>query len=214
MDNPITLKLGRWQDVLADVQCDALKVIDSFISKLSTPNERGCILWNGHCDPAGYGKFQFWDRRTKKQKRVRAPRFALAVKLGRWPGGNALHSCDTPRCCNPEHLREGSQKENIAEMDSRGRRGVKPLSSYLRGDAHPFRKDPSLAATGDRHGSRTKPECILRGEDHPHARLSVAEVKQVRAQRGFISVSSLAKTFGVSRKAIQLILDGKNWAHV
>jgi DNA invertase Pin-like site-specific DNA recombinase len=33
----------------------------------------------------------------------------------------ALHSCDTPECLNPDHLRWGTQVENIAEMKARGR---------------------------------------------------------------------------------------------
>jgi len=210
----IDLRLGRWQDVLADVTCDALIVVEKFVSKLSTPTDSGCLLWTGGTDRLGYGKFQVWDRAAKKQRHYRAPRFALAIKLGRWPSGSALHSCDTPRCCNPDHLREGTQKENIADMDARGRRGHKPLSSYLRGDAHPSRMRPDRVARGERHGSRTKPDALLRGDDHPHARLTTQDVLQIRACFGFLSAASLARTFCVSRKAVQLIVRRKTWTHV
>lgn len=33
----------------------------------------------------------------------------------------ALHSCDNPSCFNPDHLRVGTQAENLLEMRSRGR---------------------------------------------------------------------------------------------
>lgn len=34
----------------------------------------------------------------------------------------ALHSCDNPPCCNPNHLREGTQANNMHDMNSRQRR--------------------------------------------------------------------------------------------
>lgn len=34
-----------------------------------------------------------------------------------------MHRCDTPACVNPGHLFLGSQQENVADMDSKGRRG-------------------------------------------------------------------------------------------
>lgn len=33
-----------------------------------------------------------------------------------------MHSCDTPNCINPEHLRHGTQADNIADMVAKGRR--------------------------------------------------------------------------------------------
>jgi len=33
-----------------------------------------------------------------------------------------LHSCDNPPCINPDHLSIGTQKENLADMTSKGRR--------------------------------------------------------------------------------------------
>jgi hypothetical protein len=37
------------------------------------------------------------------------------------PGMRVLHSCDNPPCGSPEHVRAGTQKENMAESIARGR---------------------------------------------------------------------------------------------
>ena len=50
-------------------------------------------------------------------------RAALATKLGRelLPGEVARHTCDNPRCVNPEHLLVGTKADNNRDMAERGR---------------------------------------------------------------------------------------------
>lgn len=45
---------------------------------------------------------------------------ALAGKV-RPEGKHALHSCDNRLCCNPAHLRWGTQRENMEDKVARGR---------------------------------------------------------------------------------------------
>lgn len=45
-----------------------------------------------------------------------------------------LHSCDNPPCCNPAHLRQGTNQDNVDDRQERGR------TNPLRGENHPSAK--------------------------------------------------------------------------
>ena len=54
---------------------------------------------------------------------MRVVRVLLEEKLGRpiRSGFVVMHSCDNPPCCNPAHLEEGTQGDNIRQAKARGR---------------------------------------------------------------------------------------------
>jgi hypothetical protein len=84
-----------------------------------------CWLWLGsqvkapRSKSAGYGLFVRGGRRGH----VLAHKYALELKLGRslGLGMKALHTCDNPPCARPDHLFEGTQADNIADMVAKGR---------------------------------------------------------------------------------------------
>lgn len=51
-----------------------------------------------------------------------------------------------------------------------------------------------------------------RGEQHWAAKLKADQIPDIRASQ--VSISQLARTYGVSRKAIRLVRSRKNWAHI
>lgn len=55
--------------------------------------------------------------------RTRASRLVLEILSGEPVASdmNVLHSCDTPPCLNPFHLRAGTQAENMKDMWDKGR---------------------------------------------------------------------------------------------
>jgi HNH endonuclease len=82
--------------------------------------ESGCWLWIGATNGREYGIFN-----TTNKTRM-AHRVSYEVFVGPIPKGlHILHSCDTPACINPAHLRPGTVKENMADREARGRRDVR-----------------------------------------------------------------------------------------
>lgn len=63
----------------------------------------------------GYGRFSF------EGKEWRAHRLALWLSRGSLEE-QANHTCDNTICCNPTHLYVGSQRDNVKDRDTRGRR--------------------------------------------------------------------------------------------
>lgn len=73
---------------------------------------RGCWLWRGAINNKGYGQF------GRKYAHRRAYEFAY----GPIPEGlNIMHVCDVPNCVRPDHLRAGTQLENIRDAKAKGR---------------------------------------------------------------------------------------------
>jgi hypothetical protein len=90
-------------------------------------NENECWPWVGTTYSNGYGKF------SEGKKPFYAHRVAWEmVNDVSIPTGRVIrHSCDNPRCVNPLHLSEGTQIDNIRDMDERGRRAKGEARSKL-----------------------------------------------------------------------------------
>lgn len=89
-------------------------MIPRFMARVKINEQSGCWDWQGYVQN-GYGKFWF------KGTMMYAHRAAFEMTLGYRPKKLVLHSCDNKLCVNPEHLREGDQRENMRECVERGR---------------------------------------------------------------------------------------------
>jgi len=78
----------------------------------------GCWIWDGCINNSGYGAVRY------EGKTQRVHRVMYELSKGQIPKGmHVLHQCDTRCCVNPDHLFLGTNKDNIEDCISKGRRG-------------------------------------------------------------------------------------------
>ncbi len=130
-------------------------------------------------------------------KRIRmAHRVAYRIQFGYFPIHLKIcHRCDNPPCCNPSHHFVGTQAENVADMDAKGRR-----------------RPP----TPENSGFRRHPELAMRGEKNGFAKLTAENALSIRREfsTGTIYKRELAAKYGVSPFAIHCIIIRKTWRHL
>jgi hypothetical protein len=100
-------------------------VAERFHKKYERVPFSGCWLWTGSTVRDGYGTLML--RCAPNQKACQAHRASWLIHRGEIPVGlKVLHRCDVPACVNPEHLFLGSQRDNMLDMNAKGRRGKLP----------------------------------------------------------------------------------------
>lgn len=83
-------------------------------------NENGCFVVTSHNASSGKMKYPLMRIHGKQHK---IHRYIFEECFGKIPDGMVVrHKCDNPKCINPEHLELGTQADNIADMDKKGRR--------------------------------------------------------------------------------------------
>lgn len=109
----------------------------------------GCWLWRGFITKYGYGRV------GHAGKYRQAHRASWEVHREPIPDGmDVLHECDVRSCINPDHLFLGTDIDNIADMDAKGRRyvlrGEEQGSAILtEADVREIRSRPRDRGTGN-----------------------------------------------------------------
>jgi len=97
-----------------------MTIDNSFVSLLSFIDAEGgcdtCWQWLSGTNTFGYGRISINGKRRIVHREM------YKSFYGPIKNGNVVrHSCDNRRCCNPLHLLQGTQKENVKDMVERQR---------------------------------------------------------------------------------------------
>jgi hypothetical protein len=144
-------------------------------------DEAGCWVWTRGKVRTGHGLI------TVGGASERVHRIAYEEFVGPIPNGlQILHSCDNASCINPDHLRPGTHRENMADMKERGR----------------------AAKGANNHFGKVKYE----GEGNARSKLTAEAVMDIRTSG--LSSLDLAAKHGVSFQAVQHARAGRTWKHL
>lgn len=158
------------------------------MSKVSK-HENGCWLWTASVTgksktaKGGYGRFSI----NRKVSWKYAHRISWELHKGPIPNGILVcHTCDVPRCVNPDHLFLGTTKDNMADMAAKGRSRNSPR----------YGEDHSMAKLTREQVNEIR---LAQGKWH---------------DRGNSLLRRLAEKYGVTAANICSIRKGKTWKSV
>ena len=121
------------------------------IKRSSAINEStGCWEWSLSRQRNGYGQIKYGG------KMRRAHRVSFEAFNGPIPYGmEVMHKCDNRGCVNPDHLSIGTHRENMLDIDAKGRR--------LKGKSHPLHGRPGRAGSLSRQSKPVEIDGIAYG---------------------------------------------------
>jgi hypothetical protein len=148
-------------------------ILQRFNAKWRLDKRSGCWNWTASTAGKGYGQFRIPGTR----KNIYAHRLSYEIHKGPIPEGIlVLHSCDNPRCVNPDHLSLGDSGDNLKDMAAKGRHLFGELNAQAKLTGRKVHAIHDAAARGstqkqiaERFGVGQMTICrILRGERWRH----------------------------------------------
>lgn len=172
------------RNTVADIQSKLDKCVPT-----NGPLDTPCLIWSLGKFSNGYGVVT-WNGKT-----LRAHRAAWQIKNGCIPDGMFVcHKCDTPACCNTDHMFIGTHADNVADRSRKGR-----------------------CAKGPTHGLRTNPEKAFRGEQVAKSKLTnelVHKIMRIHTAKNPPTCAHTARQIGVDRNTVLRVVNGISWIHI
>jgi hypothetical protein len=145
------------------------------VKVVSTSVKSPCFIWLGAKFKNGYGLITVETPEGRKTRYTHREAYRLFVGT-LIPGQDVMHKCDVRNCIRPSHLRQGTHKENIADMHRKGRANSP------------------------------------KGESHGCAKLTWAQVKEIRADyKADVPIRTIMAKYGLSEEAVNVIVRNRKW---
>lgn len=159
-------------------------------SKIDRRRKNQCWPWVAKARlPTGYGVLKL-----KAGNNLVASRIVCFLAHGAAPDGKpyALHSCDNPPCCNPDHLRWGAQKDNVQDAIER-KRASKPPVNFP-----------------GRHAGK-----MPKGLEVWNNSLTEADAREIfRLHMEHRNVTQIAEAVGKPKHVVADVCRGRSWQHL
>lgn len=100
-------------------------MFDRLWSKINKQSPDKCWEWTAWTNHKGYGKIKIQGKMKFSHRVVFEETFGPIHN-----GLYVMHICDNPKCCNPNHLKQGTLLENNQDRHRKGR----TKANFLKGD--------------------------------------------------------------------------------
>lgn len=162
-----------------------------FWGNVNVRSENECWFWKRCCNPKGYGQFKLNGRMEQ------AHRVSWFLANGSIPelfeglSSQICHSCDNPKCSNPNHLFLGNNKINMQDSAVKGRKS-----------------GPQLGNIGKRPW--------FEGVNSPSVLKTEVEIQEIKQdlKEGILLQKEIAKKHDLDPTTVSDIKRGKTWSRI
>lgn len=190
-----------------------------FWKRVQVGDPSACWEWLGGLDSNGYGTIRAGNG---DRRHVLAHRISFAINKGELIAGLVIcHSCDNPKCVNPAHLFQATQRENTIDAVSKGRlkpsywnAGVSNLNAHIDEILDDLRNGKRQSDVAAKFGiSQTTVSGIKTTHLGLSRRITDEQALAIHAAyRNGEKPSSIANRTRLNKNTIKGICSGRNYA--